>query len=359
MGIDPRGYSSSRIDPHLLGKMGSVSGILEAIIDRPLSLDEAQELAYYLLNKASDVEIAAILAALRARGEAPSEVAGFSLALRRAALRINVDKPILDTAGTGGDGSSTINVSTASALLAAYLGARVVKHGNRSASGRSGSADLMESLGYNITHPPSTAECMIRRVRFTFLYAPLYHKLMAHVMPVRRKLGIRTIFNLAGPLANPAEPNTQILGVSDPQLVDVMSNAGPLLGYDKLVIVHGYPRIDEVSVSGPTMVAESGKTGKRKYTVTPEELGIEPCPLEELRINSPSESALRIINAMKGRGRRCDVSFIAANTGMAIYAAGLASTPQRGVSMALDALESGNVAGYIDAVIDASKGCTG
>ncbi len=330
--------------------------ILAEILEEPLTQSRAREVAEYLLTRADDVDRAAVLMALRARGEAPSEVAGFSMALRSMAVRVRAPGKALDTAGTGGDGSSTINASTAAALVAASLGALVAKHGNRSISGKSGSADFMEALGYNIGHGPGVAECMLRRVGFTFLYAPAYHKIMAAVAPVRRRLGVRTIFNLAGPLSNPASPTHQLLGVASRRLLQVMAGAGSLLGYERLLVVHGYPGIDEVSVSGPTLIVEPGG---RRYTITPEDLGLEECSIEELRIAGPGESVSRALEAMKGGGRACDRSFIAVNAGLALYAYGLAGSPRAGVSMALDAMESGRAAEDIGRVVEASRSCMG
>lgn len=336
--------------------MSRLKEFLAEIIDSTLHPHRARELAGYLLTEADDLDRAAVLAALRARGEAPGEVAGFSMALLSMATRVEAPGRVLDTAGTGGDGSSTLNVSTAAALVAASLGATVAKHGNRSISGRSGSADFMKAIGYNIDHGPRTAECMLRKVGFTFLYAPNYHKLMAAVAPVRRRLGVRTIFNLAGPLSNPARPRYQVLGVADRRLLDVMAEAGSMLGYERLLVVHGYPGIDEVSISGPTLVAEPGG---RRYVISPEDLGVEECSVEELRVEGPGESAARALEAMKGGGRRCDRLFIAANAGLATYTYGLAGSPKAGVSMALEAMESGRTVEYLGRVVEASRECTG
>ena len=205
-------------------------------------MGEAEEVAVEMLSGSmDDLAIAVVLTALRARGESFEEVAGFASALRRLAVRVEHGYKVLDTAGTGGDGYNTINASTISALVAAYTGAVVAKHGNRSVSSRSGSADFLEALGYRITHDASTAVCMLAKYRFTFLYAPQYHKLMARVMGVRRRLGVRTIFNLVGPLSNPANPAYQVLGVAGRRLARVLAEAASSLGYERAVIVHGEP----------------------------------------------------------------------------------------------------------------------
>ena len=337
-----------------------LAGVLERIIRGPLGFDEAKEIAYSMLEgRLDDVGKAAILVALRVRGEAPEEVAGFSSALRSMALRVDYGGDLLDTAGTGGDGRHTLNVSTAAALTAAALGVGVAKHGNRGVSSRSGSADFMEALGYNINHGPDAARCMLERVGFTFLYAPRYHKLMANVMGVRRRLGVRTIFNLIGPLSNPAGVRFQVLGVAEERLMKLMAEAGARLGYSRLAVVHGYPGIDEVSVEGPTRVLEASGSRVEEYLVDPEDLGVEPCSVGDLTVSSPGESVSRVLNVFKGAGRPCDRGFIAANAGLSLYIAGITGDPRDGVEMVLQAFDEGRVMEYIGRVLEANRLCMG
>ncbi len=334
--------------------------LLETIIQRGLTLEEARRVALSMLHgELDDIGIAAVLVALRVRGETPDEVAGFARALRETCVRVEVPPGIdpVDTAGTGGDRAHTINASTAAALAAAAIGAHVLKHGNRSVSSRSGSADFLEKLGYVIDHGPEEALCMLREARFAFLFAPRYHPAMKRVMPVRRRLGIRTIFNLVGPLSNPGMVRRQVMGVATRRLLDLMAEAGARLGYRRLLVVHGEPGIDEVSVSGTTLVylVEDGVVEKQRYT--PEELGVGKHPLHLLRVESPEESVARVRAVFEGRGSSHDTDFIAVNTGFALYAAGLVSSPGEGVEAFKQALGEGRLAEYLDTLLDACRRC--
>ena len=334
--------------------------ILEAVVSRRLSREEAASLADAMLEGGlDDVVKAAILAAMRARGESPEEVAGFAGALRARAVRVEYSGDLLDTAGTGGDGYNTLNASTAASIVAAALGVRVAKHGNRSVSSRSGSADFMESIGYPIDRGPEFARCMLGEAGFAFLYAPLYHPAMRSVMGVRRRLGIRTIFNLVGPLANPAGASLQLLGVSSMGLVGVMSRAASMLGYERVIVAHGHPGIDEVSVSGETLIVEvrRGSVGD-PLRLSPGDLGLETCRVEDLRVSGPGESAERVMRVFRGAGRPCDKSFIAANSGLALYVAGRASDPRDGVEAALQAIDDGVVAGFMERLRGAVESCS-
>lgn len=339
--------------------MVELRSVLEHIISgRDLAFEEAYEIATAMLRREiDDVGIAALLVALRAKGEASSEIAGFAHALRNTCVKVEFEKDLLDTAGTGGDGAHTINVSTAAALTAAALGAYVAKHGNRSVSSKSGSADFLEKLGYKIDHGPETARCMLEKARFTFLFAPRYHPAMKAVMPVRKKLGIRTIFNLVGPLANPANARMQVLGVAMPELLEKMAGIGGLLGYKRLLVVHGEPGIDEVSVSGKTIVLLVEGENVERITVTPEELGVKRHPLDSLRVGGPEESVERVMSVFRGAGRSADRDFIAMNAGFALYAAGVVKDYRDGVELALQAFSEGLVARYVEEVLEVQRQC--
>ena len=297
-----------------------------------LSLEEAYSAALAILKmEASEVETAALLMGLRVRGEGAFEVAGFAKALRETCLRIPVNDPyVIDTAGTGGDGLRTMNVSTISALLAAYLGARVLKHGNRSVSSSSGSADFLEALGFNISVKPETALLMLNKYRFSFAFAPMYHPAMRNVMPIRKKLGIRTIFNLIGPLANPGLVRRQVLGVAEPRVMDIIAKAAALLGYDHLILVHGEPGIDEASVFGKTIVYEIKGDSMDKYTIEPRDLGLGVHELRDVVVSSPVESVEKVKRGLMGVDRAA-LDFIAVNTAMALYVAGRVKDPRDGV----------------------------
>lgn len=334
--------------------------VLEALLSGAgIGFHDARKIAAAMLGgRLDDVSIAAILVALRAYGETPDIVAGFATALRGVCERVDVNglDPI-DTAGTGGDGSHTLNASTSAALVAASLGVPVLKHGNRSVSSRSGSADFLEALGYRIDHGPREAKCMLTRAGFAFLYAPRYHPAMKRVMPVRRRLGIRTVFNLVGPLANPGMIRRQVLGVARPELLDVMASAGAMLGYERLLVVHGEPGIDEVSVSGKTIVYELNKGVLEKYTLEPEDLGLKRYNLRELQVETPSESVERFLAVVRSEGRPSDRDFIVANAAAALYAAGRVKSLRDGVEAAIQALEDSTVAGFINKLREACQQC--
>ena len=306
-----------------------------------------------------DLGKAAILVALRARGESADEVAGFSSALRSTAVRVEYNGRLLDTAGTGGDGRHTLNVSTASALVAAAMGAKTAKHGNVGVSSKSGSADFMRALGYNIDHGADVARCMLDKVGFTFLFAPRYHRLMANVMGVRRRLGIRTIFNIVGPLSNPAGVTHQVLGVASDGMLRLIAEAGKRLGYRRLVVVHGYPGIDEVSVEGPTRVVEYINGSYREYTIHPEDLGLKQCRVSSLSVSSPGESVARVMEVLKGGGRECDRRFIVANAAMALYAYEAFKDLADAAEAVLQSIQDAVVHDFIGRVIEANRECMG
>ncbi len=335
--------------------------LLESLISGPPpSMEEARRIADSIMEGGmDDVEIAAVLVALRARGETPSVVAGFAESLRSRVVRIDTRglDPI-DTAGTGGDGSHTLNASTAAAIVAAGLGVPVLKHGNRGVSSRSGSADFMEALGYRVDHGPREARCMLERVGFAFAFAPRYHPAMKRVMPVRRKLGVRTVFNLVGPLSNPGLVRRQVLGVASPGLAPVMAEAASMLGYESLLVVHGEPGIDEVSVAGETVVYELSGRRLERYTVAPEDLGVpRRYSVNELRVSGPGESVERFLKVVSGFGREADKAFIAVNAAAALYVAGRAKDLRDGYEQAVNAIDEGVVAGFLSRLREAVGSC--
>jgi len=335
--------------------------LLEKIVEGPgLSRAEARAAADAMLGGGlEDLDIAALLVAMRARGETAEEIAGFAESLRGHMLRVHAPEGAVDTAGTGGDRSHTLNASTAAALVAAAAGVPVAKHGNRSVSSRSGSADFLEALGYRVDHGPGEAECMLREAGFAFLYAPRYHPAMKRVMPVRRRLGIRTVFNLVGPLSNPAMVARQVLGVARAGLATPMMEAARMLGYERLLLVHGLPGIDEVSVSGDTLVYELRGGRVERYRVRPEQLGLGRHGLEELRVGDARESAERFLAVARGGGRPADRDFIAANAAAALYVAGRAGSLEEGARAALELLESGAVAEKLEEILEACRRCCG
>lgn len=322
-----------------------------------LSLEEAYSAALMILKaEASEAEVAALLMGLRVKGEVASEVAGFARALRETCIRIPINDPyVIDTAGTGGDGLRTMNVSTVSALLAAYLGVKVLKHGNRGVSSSSGSADFLEALGFNINIQPDLTINMLNKYRFAFAFAPMYHPTMRNVMPIRRKLGVRTIFNLVGPLANPGLVRRQMLGVAEPSIMVTMAEAANMIGYDHLVLVHGEPGIDEVSVFGKTMIYEVKGGSVDKYIIEPRDLGLGIHELRDVVVSSPIESVEKAKRGLAGADKAA-LDFIAANTAVALYVAGRVNDIKDGVEMVKQVTENpGGFWAYVNEVSAVSR----
>src|SRR3954454_9907591 len=315
--------------------------ILTEAIDRladgeDLTADSAARVLREVMEgNASEAQAAALLIALRAKGETVEEITGLARTMRELATPVEVDgAELVDTAGTGG-GPPTFNVSTTAAFVAAGAGCGVAKHGNRSATGRSGSADVLEALGANIDlEPEAVAEC-IDTVGFGFMFAPHHHQAMRHVIPVRKELAVRTIFNFLGPLTNPAGATRQLIGVSDPGYLEVIAAALGELGGTRGLVVSSSDGLGEISVSGPTHVVElSGGTIGRE-TVTPESVGIEPAPAESTRAGDPDHNA-GITRAVLAGEPGPERSLTLMNAGAAIYVAGRADSIADGVKLAVE-----------------------
>ena len=286
--------------------------MLERIVEgKNLSFEDAYELFNSLL-KESPVRIAGILTALQTKGYTAEEIAGFARAMRDKAVKVDLGD-VMDTCGTGGDKSFTINVSTASSLLLSCL-TKVAKHGNVSITSKSGSANLLEALGINYRLNPKEAKALMEKTNFTFLFAPLYHPALKVVMPVRRELGIKTIFNVLGPLANPSNPKFQLLGVSSPDLVGKVGEALTFLGVEKAYVVYGNG-LDEVNPKGETTVCLVNED-LEFFKVTPEDFGLKPTKI--IPCHSPFESAERIRAVFEGKGRVEDRNFILINSALAL-----------------------------------------
>jgi anthranilate phosphoribosyltransferase len=289
---------------------------------------------------ASPALAAAFLVALRAKGEAPAEVAGGVRALRVAMVPLPVASAdgLVDTAGTGGGALTTFNISTAAALVAAGAGVRVAKHGNRSFTSRCGSADVLETLGVVIEITPETMARVLDEAGIVFMFAPLMHPAMRHVGPIRRELGMFTIMNLLGPLTNPARVRRQVVGVSDPSLLDLVAATLSELGHERALVVHGAPGMDELSPLGPTQVREVDADGVRAYEVAPRDFGWRDLDERELAGGSPDENARTLVRVLSGRGSPAQVAAVAVNAGAAIYVAGRAPTLVDGVAEARQAI---------------------
>jgi len=332
-----------------------LTGAIDALASgHDLSLEDAAAvLSEIMAGEASEVQIAGFLIALRTKGETVDELAGLARTMRGFAAQVTVDRDdMLDTAGTGG-GRQTFNVSTTAALIAAGAGCTVAKHGNRSATGLSGSADVLEALGARIDLGPDAVARCIEEVGFGFMFAPTHHQATRYVIPVRRELAVRTIFNFLGPLTNPAGATRQLIGVSDPAYLEVLAGALARLGAERALVVSSEDGLDELSISAPTMVVEVSGEETRRYTVSPEEFGLERAPLDAVSGGTPeqnAQTARRILAAELGAPR--DIAVL--NAGAAIYAAGVADTFAAGVRAAEEAIDTGAAAAALDRFIDAT-----
>ncbi len=322
---------------------------------RDLSAEQTSAvLAQIMTGKASDIQIAAFLIALRTKGETVHELAGLARTMRELAAAVRVRRDdLLDTAGTGG-GPRTFNVSTTAALIAAGAGCTVAKHGNRSATGLSGSADVLEALGARIDLAPAAVACCIEEVGFGFMFAPAHHQATRFVMAVRRELAVRTIFNFLGPLTNPAGATRQLIGVSDAGYLETMAGALELLGTQHALLVSSADGFDELSVSAPTHVFEVTPLGIAGYEVTPEEVGLTRVPAEAIPGGDPARNAditRRILGGEPGPAR--DLALL--NGGAAIYAGGGARSLVDGVRSAERAIDSGAAAQALERFVAATR----
>jgi anthranilate phosphoribosyltransferase len=310
---------------------------------RDLSSEEAEAAVSKILSTAEDDEIGAFLLALRAKGEKPDEIAGFVRGMRKAANTIRPKVPfrLVDTCGTGGDGLNTINVSTAAAIVTAAAGVPVAKHGNRAVTSMSGSSDVLEALGIKVDMAPEPVERTIEEVGIGFMFAPVFHPAMKRVAGVRKNLGVRTVFNILGPLTNPAGAKGQIIGVFDKRLCEPIACALAELGTEQALVVHG-DGMDEISNTGETFVAEL-KYGKvSTYTLTPESLGMMRANPEDIVGGSPKENAMDLLSIFKGqKGPKRDL--IVMNAAAALYVSGIVGSIRQAIPIAEDAIDSGKV----------------
>jgi anthranilate phosphoribosyltransferase len=317
-----------------------------------LSREEAREvMGSIMAGEATPAQIAGFLIALRAKGETADEIAGCAEAMREHVLPVRPQRTdLVDTAGTGGDGAKTINISTAAALVAAAAGAGVAKHGNRAVSSASGSADVLEALGFQLELSAERVAQSIDELGFGFLFAPTHHPAMRHAAPVRRELAARTVFNVLGPLTNPAGARAQVVGVYAPELVRTIAEVLAQLGASRAFVVHGAGGIDELSPAGPNFVCEVVGGGVRVRNIDPVEFGIERCDPGELRGGSPEENARAIRAVFRGEngGRR---SAVLLNAAGAIAAGGHAEDLREGLDLARRAVDSGAAAERLEQLI--------
>lgn len=305
------------------------------------------------LNKS---QIAAFLASLSTKGITPDELAGTVSVLRRKKKEVIASGPLLDIVGTGGDELGTFNISSMSALIAASCGAYVAKHGNRGVSSKSGSADFYRSMGINIELTPLQASQLLQQTSFTFLFAPLFHGAMKHAGPVRAELALKTLFNLLGPLSNPANAQYQLIGVYDEDYCLLIARAARLLGTKKIMVVHGKDGLDEISVSGPTRIVEINEQGEEKdYIFDPAEQGLKLYDIKDLIGGTPQQNVQLAMDLLNGQGREAIKESVQLNTGAALYIYGLASSLLEGYHLAKQALESGKVKCKIEEIIATSN----
>ena len=332
------------------------SAIAELMDGRDLTQQGARDVMRTIMaGEATPAQIGAFLVALRIKGETADEIAGCAEAMREHVLVVRPARTdLVDTAGTGGDGAGTFNISTAAALVAAAAGAGVAKHGNRAVSSSSGSADVLEALGFNLELPPEMIARSIDELGFGFLFAPTHHPAMRHAAPVRRELATRTVFNVLGPLTNPAGARAQVVGVYAPELVPTIAEVLARLGAERAFVVHGAAGVDELSPAGPNLVCEVADGQVRRREIDPLDLGIERCAPDELSGGDPVENAetIRRILAGAGGGKRDAVLLNAAG---AIAAGGLARDLAEGVGLAREAIDSGAAGERLEALIAFSR----
>jgi anthranilate phosphoribosyltransferase len=306
-----------------------------------LTQNEAREAATAVFEGATESQIGALLTALRAKGETEAEIAGFAEGMRGAARTIAPERsPLVDTCGTGGDDYDTINVSTTSAIVASGAGIPVAKHGNYSVSSNSGSADVLEELGVEIDAEPPAVERMIEDQGIGFMLAPVFHPAMKAVIGPRKELGMRTIFNVLGPLTNPAGANAQVVGVYDPDLVPVLARALSHLDVERALVVHG-AGMDEIGLHDETRVAEVRGSEIEEYTLEPADLGLESHPVSAVAGGTPAENAADLEGIVTGEVGGAKREIILANAGAAIYVAGEGDSLAEGTEIAANAIDEG------------------
>jgi len=319
-------------------------------------------MAQVLSGKCTDAQIAALLVALHMKGETVEEIVGFAEAIRAAAAPLGLHPnqtvdvsgterdALVDTCGTGGDASGTFNISTATALVVAGAGVRVAKHGNRSVTSKCGSADVMEALGVNINLPPARIAACLEEADIAFLFAPAMHSAMQHVQSARRQLRLRTVFNLLGPLTNPANASAQVVGVYSVALVEKLAEALSMLGLHRALVVHGLDGLDEITITGPTRIAEVREGTVRTYEITPEEFGVQRGTLDDISGGDAAANAAIITQILEGRkSPRRDVVLL--NAAAALVAASRANHLAEALPLASKSIDSGAAAGKLEALV--------
>ncbi len=332
--------------------------IKNAIIKIVDKQDLSYEEAYCVMNEimsgeTTQIQNAAFLAALSTKStkaETINEISGCAAAMRDHAVKIDHDMEVLEIVGTGGDGANSFNISTTTAFVVAAAGVKVAKHGNRAASSQCGTADCLEALGVNISKTPEECVKLLKKVGMCFIFAQKYHTSMKYVGGIRKELGIRTVFNILGPLTNPASPAIQLLGVYDESLVKPLARVLYKLGVKRGMVVYGQDKMDEISISAPTTVCEFGEGEYRSYVIKPEDFGFERCEKTDLRGGTPAENAAitrSILGGTKGAKRNA----VLLNAGAALYIAGKTQTIAEGVKLAAELIDSGQAIATLENLI--------
>lgn len=318
----------------------------EAIIQLTNRQDLSYDTAFAVMDeimdgKASPIQMSAFLTALSMKGETIDEITASAAGMRSHCIKLLHNMDVLEIVGTGGDGANSFNISTTSSMVIAAAGIPVAKHGNRAASSKSGAADVLEALGVKIDLPPEKSAQLLKKIQICFLFAQNYHIAMKYVAPIRKELGIRTVFNILGPLSNPAGANMELMGVYEQELVEPLAQVMAKLGVVRGMVVYGQDKLDEISMSAPTSVCEIRNGWFQSYEITPEQFGYRRCSKEELAGGTPEENA-RITRAiLAGEERGPKRSAVCLNAGAAIYIAGKARDMKEGVALAEQILDQG------------------
>jgi anthranilate phosphoribosyltransferase len=323
-----------------------LKSILKSCLEgHTLTEQTAEEVMNKIMEgQATPSQIASLLTLMRFRGETVDEMTGFARSMRSHSIQIPTDDlAVVDTCGTGGDDLSTFNVSTSCAIVLSGLGVPVAKHGNRAVSSKSGSADVLEELEIPTQHTPEEARQSLIDQNLCFLFAPLYHQSMKHAVAPRKEIGFRTIFNMLGPLTNPANAKHQLIGVYDHQFAQKMADTLARLGTERTLFVTGGEGLDELSITGESKVIEVNGTAQNIYTITPEQVGLKRGHLEDIQVSTPTESANLIKEVLMGRANESATGIVVLNSAAALYASKRVSTIQEGVELVKEAIQNGSV----------------
>lgn len=329
--------------------------IQKVVTGQNLTFEEAEQVMDEIMSgEASQIQMSAYLTALSLKGETIDEITASASGMRRHCIRLLHDMDVLEIVGTGGDKSNSFNISTTSALVVSAAGVPVAKHGNRAASSKCGAADVLEALGVDITIPPEKSTQLLEKIGICFLFAQNYHIAMKYVAPVRKELGIRTVFNILGPLSNPAGANMQLLGVYEEELVEPMAHVLSQLGVKHAMVVYGTDGLDEISMSAPTSVCEVRNGNFKKYTIEPEQFGMKKCRKEDLTGGTPEENA-KITRAILSGAKGPKTDAVVLNSAAALYVANPALTLEEAVEKVKEVIDSGKALERLENFIRMSK----